>query len=65
MDNDPLKPRLQLLVKLGSLVVHHEEAESVKSHPLDRQAVANLRNAPEVADWFDEMNRRAFLPVKR
>lgn len=38
--NDPLKPSLALLVKLGSIVIHMDELlHPVKGHVLDRKSV--------------------------
>jgi len=62
---DPLKPSPQLLISLGSLVVHYEELTSPKGHPMDKEAIDSIRNQPNVKDWFEAMSRMAFLPVKR
>ena len=65
MKTDPLQPSPSLLIKLGSLIVHHEEFTSDKGHPVDKVALDSLRADPEVAEWFTVMNKMAFLPVKR
>ena len=39
--NDPLKPSLTLLVKLGSLIIHHEESASPDGHHFDKIAILN------------------------
>ena len=62
---DPLKPSAALLVKLGSLIVHLEEANSPTGHPYDKVAVEQLQADPEVMEWFTAMNKMAMLPVKR
>lgn len=62
---DPLTPRASLLIKLGSLIVHHEELASPKGHQFDQVAIDSLRRDPEVIEWFNQMNKMAFLPVKR
>jgi hypothetical protein len=62
---DALNPSPQLLVKLGSLIVHYEELTSPKGHPSDKAVIDSLRQSPDVEAWFEEMNRLAFLPVKR
>ena len=62
---DPLHPPGALLIKLGSLIVHHEEAASKKAHPLDGLAIKNLREDPEVEAWMEAMARLALLPMKR
>ena len=61
----PLSPGTSLLVKLGSLIVHHEEAVSPNAHPIDVQTYEELRADPEVEIWFEEMNGMGLLPVKR
>lgn len=63
--SDPLKPSLPLLIKLGSLIVHHEEAHSPTGHPFDLNAIKSLADDPEVRAWFEAMNKMAMLPVKR
>lgn len=64
MDN-PLKPSVALLVKIGSLVVHLEEARSATSHAFDLAAIESLQADPEVQHWFSAMTKMAMLPVKR
>ena len=63
--NDPLHPSVDLLVKLGSLVVHFEEQSSTTGHYLDELAIESLRSDPDVNEWFQAMNKMALLPVKR
>lgn len=63
--SDPLQPSLPLLIKLGSLIVHHEEAHSPTGHLVDFQAIKSLTDDPEVVEWFEAMNKIAMLPVKR
>jgi hypothetical protein len=63
--SDPLKPSPALLIAIGSLVVHYEELNSPNGHHFDKAVIDSLRNQPEVKEWFDEMSRMAFLPVKR
>ena len=62
---DPLKPNPQLLVKLGSLIVHYEEASSPGGHVFDVRVIDDLRSQPDVAEWFEAMRKLALLPVKR
>lgn len=62
---DPLKPNAALLVKVGSLVVHLEEAMSDKGHHFDKAAIESLQADPDVKKWFAEMTKLALLPVKR
>lgn len=63
--DDPLKPSISLLIKLGSVIVHQEELMSDKGHHFDRQALDTVRNDPEVIEWIEKMTKAAFLPVKR
>lgn len=63
--SDPFKPTPSLLVKLGSIIVHMEELHGPNGHEYDQQALNTVRNDPEVVEWFNAMNRMAFLPVKR
>lgn len=65
MTDDPLKPTVTLLVKLGSLLVHVEEGISPQGHPFDACAVNGLLNDPEVVAWKEQMDKMAFLPKKR
>lgn len=63
--SDPLKPSAALLIKLGSVIIHHEEMMSSKGHAFDKHALDTVRNDPEVIEWLDKMTKLAFLPVKR
>jgi hypothetical protein len=62
---DPLKPTTSLLMKLGSAVVHAEEALSVMRNEFDLAAFMVLLTDPEVRQWMEQMNEMALLPVKR
>ena len=62
---DPLKPSPQLLIKLGSLIVHYQEFNSDKGHPVDKNAIDAIESDDSVQEWMKEMNKNAFLPVKR
>lgn len=64
--NDPLKPSLALLVKLGSIVIHMDELlHPVKGHVFDKYALDSLASDPDVQEWIQQMNKMAMLPVKR
>lgn len=63
--NDPLKPSMNLLVKLGSIVVHTEEMLSPTGHPFDKNAVDLLLRDSEVKGWLRRMGDMALLPVRR
>lgn len=56
---------MSLLCKLGSIAVHTEELLSPDGHEFDRAALASLMTDPEVVTWLAEMQKAAFLPVKR
>lgn len=62
---DPLKPNAGLLCKLGSLVVHVDEAIRPGGHELDVAAMKGILRDPEVIAWLDDMDGLALLPVKR
>lgn len=63
--DDPLKPKLQLLVKLGSIAIHAEEMMSLDAHTFDQIALTNILNDYEVREWLNAMGKMAMLPVKR
>jgi len=52
-----------LLVKLGSIVVHADEAISADGHAFDIAAMKPLIESPEVQKWIKEMG--VYLPLKR
>lgn len=62
---DPLHPTAQVLIALGSIIVHYEEWTSDKGDPMDKTTIDSLRNQPDVAQWFKEMEAAMFLPLKR
>ena len=62
---NPLEPSGNILIALGSLVVHYEEWTSPNGAIADKIAIDSLRNQPDVAAWFEQMRKAAFLPVKR
>ena len=62
---DPLKPSMSLLAKLGSIVVHVEEAMSSKQHKFDILALQQGIVDPEVVAWLGEMRKLALIPEKR
>ena len=63
--NDPLKPSAQLLVKLGSAIVHADELVSPHGHHFDHTALKQLLADEQVQEWFKQMDKMAFLPKKR
>lgn len=62
---DALKPSLRLLITLGSIAVHVDEFFSPDGHPVDKIAIEQLLKDAELLEWIKEMNKMAFLPVKR
>lgn len=62
---DIMAPGAALLCKLGSIVVHAEEAVSPMGHPLDVLVLKGLLNDPDVKRWLGEMHRQALVPVLR
>ena len=61
--DDPLKPSLALLSKLGSIIVHTEELLSPTAHSFDKVALESLLKDGEVTAWIKSMG--PFLPLKR
>jgi len=62
---EALKPEVTVLIKLGSIAVHADEYLSPKGHEFDVVALKALLEDPEIVEWLEEMNKMAFLPVKR
>lgn len=60
-----LRPDPNVLVKLGSLMVHADEITSPDAHELDAAAIRGLLADPELVAWREQMNALAFLPVMR
>lgn len=65
MSNPAKNPHTSLLVKLGSIAVHAEEAISEKGHHFDISALKSLLNDHEVKQWLSEMDALALIPKKR
>lgn len=63
--NDALKPSPQLLIKLGSIIVHYEELNSPNGNKVDEAAIKGLMLNEDVIEWFKQMREMALLPVKR
>jgi hypothetical protein len=62
---DVLSPSPQLLIKLGSALVHADEFLSPSGHPVDRNAFDTVMKDSEVKEWIKGMAKLALLPVKR
>lgn len=62
---DVYAPPVALLCKLGSIVVHVDEAAGVGGHHFDWVAIRSLLADREVQDWIEAMSRHGLVPVKR
>ena len=62
---NPLRPPASLLCKLGSIVIHSEEARSSGGHYFDEIVLDGLLQDVEVGAWLTAMREMAMLPVKR
>jgi hypothetical protein len=60
-----LSPPAGVIIKLGSIARHVEEALAAGGHPLDLAAVNGLLADPEVKAWLAAADEIALLPVKR
>lgn len=63
--SDALKPSAALLAKLGSIVVHVEEARSPGGHHFDWHTTDVLMQDDEVKEWLNSMQKMAMVPRKR
>ncbi len=62
---DPLKPSVDVLIRLGSALIHADEAISPTGEEIDRFQFVRLMKDPLVVEWIKGMNALAMLPVKR
>jgi len=62
---EALKPTPQLLIKLGSIIVHYKEFLSSDGHYMDKVALDSLLSDEDVIEWFEQMDKMAFLPKIR
>ena len=60
-----MNPSPALLVKLGSIIVHFDEATESGAHAYDLMTARQLLADPEVSEWMQQMQVAAMLPVKR
>ncbi len=51
--------------KIGSILVHADEATASKGHPFDVVAIRSLIDDPEVQAFLGLLRKYALLPVKR
>lgn len=62
---DLYSPPIGLLCKLGSIVVHVDEATGDRPHEYDWTAIRALLADREVQGWIEGMTKAGFMPVKR
>jgi hypothetical protein len=62
---NPLQPEASLLCKLGSIVVHSQEKDSITGHVFDAEALRGLYDDSEVVEWLGAMQKIGMVPVKR
>lgn len=62
---DLYAPPIGLLCKLGSIVVHVDEATGDRPHEFDWTAIRSLLADREVQGWIKGMTKAGFMPVKR
>lgn len=62
---DTFAPPVQLLAKLGSIIVHIEEGLGDDWHHFDLTATRSLLADREVQEWLESMRAKALVPVKR
>jgi hypothetical protein len=53
------------LAKIGSIVVHADEAASTSGHAFDVAALRALLADPEVVAWLEAMRATSLLPLRR
>lgn len=63
--NEKIIPNMQVCCKLGSIVIHIQEALSNKAHNFDIAVLKDLIEDEEVKAWLKEMDKMALLPKKR
>ncbi len=61
----PFEIPMTLAAKLGSLVVHIEEARSNDGHEFDWTAADQLMYDPEVQEFIEKLRGMSLVPVKR
>lgn len=62
---DLYSPPIGLLCKLGSIVVHVDEATGDRPHEFDWTAIRALLADRDVQAWIEGMTKAGFMPVKR
>lgn len=62
---DCFAPPVGLLAKLGSIIVHVDEAAGEGGHEFDWVAIRSLMADREVQEWLVAMGNKGLLPKKR
>jgi hypothetical protein len=62
---DIYAPPVALLAKIGSILVHIEEASGEGGHEFDWIAIRSLLADREVQEWLDGMGLAGLVPRKR
>lgn len=62
---DCLKPKTSILIKLGSIAVHADEATGKNAHEFDVTALRALLQDNEIIAWLKQMDEMALIPKKR
>lgn len=58
-------PSYSLIAKVGSILVHVEEATGDDGHEFDWATIRQLLADREVQEWLDGLRRHALVPVQR
>lgn len=56
---------MELQAKVGSIVVHAEEATSAHGHAFDLEVLRTMIQDPVVQNWLARLRELALIPVKR
>lgn len=62
---DTFAPPIQLIAKVGSILVHVDEALSDDGHHFDWAAIRSMLADREVQRWIVGLQSHALVPVKR
>jgi hypothetical protein len=62
---DALNPSPQVLIKIGSLLVHYQEFNSSDGHYVDKAAIDSLEQDEDIQEWLRVMAEAALVPLKR
>lgn len=62
---DVFDPGQEVLLKMGSALIHADEAMSENGVALDEVLFRYLLAEPDVEEWLKEMDKLSLLPVKR